>query len=225
MSECGDRARCRRSPHPGDQLQRDASLSNLELAAAVHTSAATCLRRVKRLTDAGVIERRVAVLSPARLGTGLTAIVEVSLDRQGAEHLTAFEGRALERTEVQQCYRVSPGPGPDPGAAGARHARLARAGAGPVHAGCQRAQREVVFQRAPVAIRDPACCCRNGRRHRDRCVTRALRARPIRGLRRTSDARIHLSSPRFDGCRHALAGRGGRIGGPAERFNNASPLR
>ena len=93
-----------------DQLQRDASLSNLELADAVHTSAATCLRRVKRLTDAGVIERRVAVLSPARLGTGLTAIVEVSLDRQGAEHLAAFEGRTLARTEVQQCYRVSPGP-------------------------------------------------------------------------------------------------------------------
>ena len=93
-----------------DHLQRDASLSNLELAATVHTSAATCLRRVKRLTDLGVIERRVAVLSPARLGTGLTAIAEVSLDRQGAEHLAAFERRALERPEVQQCYRVSPGP-------------------------------------------------------------------------------------------------------------------
>ena len=38
-----------------DQLQRDASLSNQDLAAAVHTSAATCLRRVKRLVDAGVI--------------------------------------------------------------------------------------------------------------------------------------------------------------------------
>ena len=93
-----------------DKLQNDASLSNLELAAAVHTSAATCLRRVKRLTDIGVIERRVAVLSPARLAIGLTAIVEVSLDRQGAEHLAAFEQRALARAEVQQCYRVSPGP-------------------------------------------------------------------------------------------------------------------
>jgi Lrp/AsnC family leucine-responsive transcriptional regulator len=93
-----------------DQLQRDASLSNLELAAATHTSAATCLRRVKRLVGDGVIERRVAILSPERLGTGLTAIVEVSLDRQGAEHLAAFEARALGRPEVQQCYRVSPGP-------------------------------------------------------------------------------------------------------------------
>lgn len=93
-----------------DQLQRDASLSNQDLAVAVHTSAATCLRRVKRLVDAGVIERRVAILSPQRLGAGLTAFAEVSLDRQGAEHLEAFEARAVAQPEVQQCYRVAPGP-------------------------------------------------------------------------------------------------------------------
>ena len=93
-----------------DQLQRDASLSNQDLAVAVHTSAATCLRRVKRLVDAGVIERRVAILSPQRLGAGLTAFAEVTLDRQGAEHLDAFEARAVAQPEVQQCYRVSPGP-------------------------------------------------------------------------------------------------------------------
>ena len=93
-----------------DQLQRDVSLSNHALAAAVHTSAATCLRRVKRLVDSGVIERRVAILSPRHLGASLTAFAEVSLDRQGAEHLAAFEARAVAQAEVQQCYRVSPGP-------------------------------------------------------------------------------------------------------------------
>ena len=93
-----------------EQLQRDDALSNLELAAAVHTSPATCLRRVKRLEAAGVIERRVAILSPQRLGAGLTAITEITLDRQGAEHLAAFEARAVAEPEVQQCYRVSPGP-------------------------------------------------------------------------------------------------------------------
>lgn len=92
------------------QLQQDASLSNLELAAAAHTSAATCLRRVKRLSALGVIERRVAILSAQKTGAGLTAIAEVSLDRQGAEHLAAFEARAVAQPEVQQCYRVSPGP-------------------------------------------------------------------------------------------------------------------
>jgi DNA-binding Lrp family transcriptional regulator len=93
-----------------DQLQRDASLTNQALAAAVHTSAATCLRRVKRLTDSGVIERTMAILSPQKLGVGLAAIVEVTLDRQGAEHLAAFEARAVAEAAVQQCHRVSPGP-------------------------------------------------------------------------------------------------------------------
>jgi Lrp/AsnC family leucine-responsive transcriptional regulator len=91
-------------------LQRDASLSNQDLAAAAHTSPATCLRRVKRLVEAGVIERRVAILSAERLGSGLTALAEVTLDRQGAEHLAAFEARAVQEAAVQQCYRVSPGP-------------------------------------------------------------------------------------------------------------------
>ena len=92
------------------QLQVDASLSNQDLAAAVHISPATCLRRVKRLIEAGVIERRVAILSPERLGAGITVFVEVSLDKQGAEHIAAFEARALEEAAVQQCHRVSPGP-------------------------------------------------------------------------------------------------------------------
>jgi Lrp/AsnC family leucine-responsive transcriptional regulator len=93
-----------------DLLQRDASLSNQDLAAAAHVSPATCLRRVRRLEEAGVIERRVALLSHERLGHGLTAVVEVTLDRQGAEHLDAFQQRAVADAGVQQCYRVSPGP-------------------------------------------------------------------------------------------------------------------
>jgi DNA-binding Lrp family transcriptional regulator len=91
-------------------LQADASLTNQDLAAAAHTSAATALRRVRRLLDAGVIERQVALLSPDRLGAGLSAIVEIQLDRQGAEHLDAFEQRAAADDEVQQLWRVSPGP-------------------------------------------------------------------------------------------------------------------
>ena len=93
-----------------DILQRDASLSNQALAAAALTSAATCLRRVKRMVDAGLIERRVAILSPQHLDAGLIAIAEITLDRQGAEHLEAFEQRAVGEAAVQQCHRVSPGP-------------------------------------------------------------------------------------------------------------------
>lgn len=95
-------------------LQHDASMSNQALAAHVGVSPATCLRRVRRLHELGLIERQVALLSHDRLGTalghGLAAIVEVSLDRQGAEHLDAFEARAVAEDAVQQCWRVSPGP-------------------------------------------------------------------------------------------------------------------
>jgi len=96
------------------QLQQDATISNQALAARVHTSPATCLRRVKRLHDAGLIERQIAILNPDKLaaltGHGLTAIVEVTLDRQNAEELDRFEARVVQDGAVQQCYRVSPGP-------------------------------------------------------------------------------------------------------------------
>lgn len=93
-----------------ERLQADASESNQDLASRVHVSPATCLRRVKRLTDTGVIERRIALLSTAKLGAGLSAFAEVTLDRQGAEHLADFERRAVAEPAVQQCHRVSPGP-------------------------------------------------------------------------------------------------------------------
>ncbi|WP_341909679.1 Lrp/AsnC family transcriptional regulator [Polaromonas sp. YR568] len=97
-----------------EALQTDASISNQALAERVHISPPTCLRRVKRLRDAGLIERVVALLSTDRLaaatGHGLTALVEITLDRQGTDHQQAFEARVIQDAAVQQCYRVSPGP-------------------------------------------------------------------------------------------------------------------
>jgi Lrp/AsnC family transcriptional regulator, leucine-responsive regulatory protein len=93
-----------------DLLQADATRTNQALAEAAGVPPATALRRVRRLTESGVIERQVALLAPRLSDAGLTAIAEVSLDRQGAESLQAFETRALAEPAVQQCYRVSPGP-------------------------------------------------------------------------------------------------------------------
>lgn len=97
-----------------NHLQNDASESNQALARRVHISAPTCLRRVKRLKDAGLIERQIAVLDPDRVashvGHGLTAIAEITLDRQDQQALEAFEQRVAPDAAVQQCYRVSPGP-------------------------------------------------------------------------------------------------------------------
>ncbi|ANN65094.1 Lrp/AsnC family transcriptional regulator [Bordetella bronchialis] len=93
-----------------DQLQTDASLTNQDLAARVHASAPTCLRRVRRLTEIGVIQKQVAILDATKLGSTLTALVEVTLDIQAAERMDEFEARMREEPAVLQCYRVSPGP-------------------------------------------------------------------------------------------------------------------
>ena len=97
-----------------DLLQTDAGLSNQALAERAHVSPPTCLRRIRRLVEAGLIERQVALLSPDKLapvlGHGLTVIAEVTLDRQDAASLEAFEVRVSPDAAVQQCYRVSPGP-------------------------------------------------------------------------------------------------------------------
>ena len=95
-------------------LQDDASQSNQALADQAHLSPATCHRRLKRLRDEGVIEKQVALLSPHRvaeaLGWGVSALVEVSLDVQTQEALDAFEAHVVADAQVQQCWRVSPGP-------------------------------------------------------------------------------------------------------------------
>ena len=91
-------------------LQTDSSVSNLELAGRVHASPPTCLRRVRNLKEAGVIARQIVVLDHAKIGTTLIAFVEVSLDRQAAEDLDAFETYICAEPAVTQCYRVSPGP-------------------------------------------------------------------------------------------------------------------
>ena len=96
------------------QLQSDSSLSNQAMALALHLTPPTCLRRVKRLHQLGLVEKQVAILNSEKLsqftGHGLQVIVEVSLDRQDSVSLLQFEQKAVAEVGVQQCWRVSPGP-------------------------------------------------------------------------------------------------------------------
>lgn len=91
-------------------LQLDASYTNAELAEQVHVSQPTCLRRVKQLTQNGVIERQVAIVAPDKVGARLTAVVEITLDVQAADRMEEFERVVAAEAAVLQCYRVSPGP-------------------------------------------------------------------------------------------------------------------
>jgi Lrp/AsnC family leucine-responsive transcriptional regulator len=89
-------------------LQQDSSISNQALAERVFTSAATTLRRVRALGEAGVIERTVAILSPEKLGASITAIAEITLDVQNAESFDAFDALINAEPAVTQAYRTAP---------------------------------------------------------------------------------------------------------------------
>lgn len=91
-------------------LQQDASLSNIALAERVHASAPTCLRRVNRLVEEGVIAQQVAIIDRRKIGASLTVIVEITLDRQDEESQQAFETIVNQESAILQCYRVSAGP-------------------------------------------------------------------------------------------------------------------
>lgn len=91
-------------------LQLDSSHTNAELAELVHVSPPTCLRRVKQLTESGVIVRQVAIVAPEKVGARLSAIVEITLDVQAVERMDEFEQLVAAEAAVLQCYRVAPGP-------------------------------------------------------------------------------------------------------------------
>ena len=88
-------------------LQRDASRTNAQIADLVGLSPSTCLRRVRRLRQAGMIDRVVAILNPARAGRGLKAFVTVELDRHGAQDQRRFLDLACREPAVAAAYAVT----------------------------------------------------------------------------------------------------------------------
>ena len=89
------------------ELQRDGSLSNVELARRVHLSPSPCLARVKALEQAGVIDRYVALANASVLGLGLNVFISISLKEQSKEALATFEQRIAEHDEVMECYLMT----------------------------------------------------------------------------------------------------------------------
>ena len=89
------------------ELQRDGSLSNVELARRVHLSPSPCLARVKALDASGVIDRYVALVSAKRIGLELNVFISISLKTQSKEALAEFERRIAEHEEVMECYLMT----------------------------------------------------------------------------------------------------------------------
>ncbi|WP_309606096.1 Lrp/AsnC family transcriptional regulator [Phenylobacterium sp.] len=89
------------------ELQADATIPIAELAERVGLSQTPCWKRVKRLTDTGIIERRVALLARERLDLGLVVFVAVRTSRHDQDWLNAFAKGAAGFPEVMEFYRMS----------------------------------------------------------------------------------------------------------------------
>ena len=88
-------------------LQRDCTLPIAELARQVGLSQTPCWKRVQRLEATGVIERRVALLSPERVGVGLTVFVAVEAADHSPEWLARFAAAVSAMPEVMQAHRMA----------------------------------------------------------------------------------------------------------------------
>jgi Lrp/AsnC family transcriptional regulator, leucine-responsive regulatory protein len=90
-----------------NELQQNASLTNVELATRVNLSPSPCLARVRHLEKVGVIDRRIAVLDPCVLGLSVTAFIHIKLERQVQLSLDNFT-RAIDRiSQVMECYLMT----------------------------------------------------------------------------------------------------------------------
>lgn len=92
------------------RLQTDNRETNLDLAAAVGISPPACLRRVRRLREAGIVRADVALLDPAVAGTHLTILVEVMLERERLDVVEGFKRAVAAEEAVTQCWLVTGDP-------------------------------------------------------------------------------------------------------------------
>jgi Lrp/AsnC family leucine-responsive transcriptional regulator len=88
-------------------LQRDGRLQNVELAEMVGLAPSPCLRRVKMLEEAGIIERYVAVLNASKIGMGLTFFARVWLRGQDSETVDRFTEEVKRLPQVVECHLMA----------------------------------------------------------------------------------------------------------------------
>jgi Lrp/AsnC family transcriptional regulator len=88
-------------------IQRDATYSIQDIGEQVGLSTNPCWRRIKRMEDAGIIERRVAILNPVKLGLGVTAFVSIRTNKHTPDWLASFAAGILSIPEIIECHRMS----------------------------------------------------------------------------------------------------------------------
>ncbi|MFT6578967.1 MAG: Lrp/AsnC family leucine-responsive transcriptional regulator [Zhongshania sp.] len=90
-----------------EALQEDGRLSNQDLADRIGLSPSPCLRRVRRLEEAGLIGAYRAVLNARALGLNLMAFIQISMDRHTPERFENFERHIGDYPEVLECHLIT----------------------------------------------------------------------------------------------------------------------
>lgn len=88
-------------------LQDDASLSVAEVASRVNLSQTPCWRRIQKMEEAGIIQRRVVLVDPEAIGLGLTVFVEIETGDHSRDWLERFADAVLDLPEVMDVYRMA----------------------------------------------------------------------------------------------------------------------
>jgi DNA-binding Lrp family transcriptional regulator len=88
-------------------LQTEGRLSNSDLAERVDLSASACLRRVRLMEEAGIIEGYTMLVNQAAVGKSSTIFVEVSLTSQSEKNLADFENAVSDCPEIMECYLMA----------------------------------------------------------------------------------------------------------------------
>ena len=87
-------------------MQPDASLSVAELAEALGMSKSACWRRIQKLEESGVIRQRVTLLSPAKLGLGLTVFISIRTNQHNQAWADNFREVVQSIEGIQEVYRL-----------------------------------------------------------------------------------------------------------------------
>lgn len=89
------------------ELQRDSSISQVDLAERVGASTASCWRRIRALEADGILGRHVRLVDPKRVGRGVNIICHIKIKNHSAENTEAFESFVAARDEIIECYSMS----------------------------------------------------------------------------------------------------------------------
>lgn len=89
------------------ELARDGRVTNQDLADRVGLSPSPCLRRLRRLEEAGVIKGYTVIVDPKAQGWSMSAIATIRLNRQNEDEIEMFENAVRGWDEVSECHLVT----------------------------------------------------------------------------------------------------------------------